>query len=285
MAEITEPGIYELDHADYLADPVPGGSLSHTGARRILPPGCPAKFRWWADHPPEPTEAFDVGHAAHRELLGVGPDIVVVDAADWRTKAAKEAKAEAHEQGKTPMLADQYERVKRMIKLVREHPIAGALFAPGTGWPEASLFWRDDPTSDMLRARLDWLPEQLDTRRMIVPDYKTCDSADPEILQRAVYQHGYYTQAAWYLDGVRALALDDDPAFVLVFQEKDEPHLVTVVELDMVALRIGRQRNRQAIDLYARCRATDTWPGYTDDIELVSLPAWVERQHYEEAIV
>lgn len=38
---ITEPGVYDLPAEVYHADPVEGGSLSSTGARKLLPPSCP----------------------------------------------------------------------------------------------------------------------------------------------------------------------------------------------------------------------------------------------------
>jgi hypothetical protein len=52
-----------------------------------------------------------------------------------------------------------------------------------------------------------------------------------------------------------------------------------VIELDALALRIGRDLNRQAIEIYARCSESGVWPGYSDDVESVPLPAWVERAY------
>jgi hypothetical protein len=81
-------------------------------------------------------------------------------------------------------------------------------------------------------------------------------------------------QAAWYMDMVTALGLAEDVAFVFIVQEKTAPYLVTVCELDAEAIRIGRELNRQAIDLYAMCQSDGVWPGYTDEVALVSLPTW-----------
>ena len=42
---VDEPGVYDgLDEAAYHADPVPGGSLSASGAKLLLPPSCPALY-------------------------------------------------------------------------------------------------------------------------------------------------------------------------------------------------------------------------------------------------
>lgn len=273
---VDAPGVYDaMPNAVYQADPVPGGSLSHSGARKLLPPGCPALYRHWAAGGDPRTHEFDVGHAAHRLVLGAGSNISVVDADDWRTKAAREQRDEAHAGGLTPILRADYDNVHAMAEALRAHPIASALFRSGR--PEQSLFWVDDETGVWRRARLDWLPNP-GAGRLIVPDYKTTISAEPSHLSRALYNYGYYQQAAWYLDAVTALGLGADPAFVFVFQEKTPPYLVTVCEPDASALMWGRARNLKALDVYRLCKATGHWPGYTDDVISIGLPRWAEYQ-------
>jgi hypothetical protein len=268
---------------EYHADPVPGGSLSSSGARKLLPPNCPALFHHERQHGRPPKRELDLGHAAHKLVLGVGPDLVVVDASDWRTKAAQDKRDEARATGAVPLLRAEWEQLKAMAEALRAHPVASALFAPGRGKPEQALIWQDGPTGVWRRALLDWLPAQVAGWRLIVPDYKTTRDADPESIARAVHTYGYHQQAAWYLDGVKALGLHgQEPAFVFVFQEKTAPYLVTVVELDALALRIGAARNRRALETYARCTAEDRWPGYSDAVESICLPAWAEKSDSEE---
>ena len=133
----------------------------------------------------------------------------------------------------------------------------------------------------MLRCRLDWLPKP-SGRRLIVADYKTARSAEPEQFVKSAADHGYHQQAAWNLDLISALELGEEPVFVFVVQEKTAPYLVSVVQLDATALRIGRHLNRRAIDVYAECVRTDVWPGYANDVALVPLPAWYERRYEQE---
>jgi hypothetical protein len=279
---ITEPGIYEMTNEQYHADPVPGGSLSSSGARRLLAPGCPALFDYERRHRRAPRPQFDIGHAAHLLVLGEGPELVVIDAADWRTKAAQTERAVARESGAVPVLRHEFEQVQAMAEAIRRHPVAGALFNPAFGRPEQSLFWQDAMARVWRRARLDWLPHP-GAGRLIVPDYKTTVSAASDAIERSVHSYGYHQQAAWYLDAVRALGLADDSAqFVFVFQEKTAPYLVRVVQLSASAMRIGRHLNRKAIATYAECTAADRWPGYSDDIDVISLPAWAETKHLQE---
>ncbi|MDF5755790.1 PD-(D/E)XK nuclease-like domain-containing protein [Spongiactinospora sp. TRM90649] len=278
----TVPGVYDIPAETYHADPVPGGSLSSTGARRILPPGCPARYRWEADHGTLPKPAWDLGTAAHRLVLGTGPELVRIDAAEWRSRKVKQQVAAVRAAGDIPLRPADYDQVRAMAAALRSHRIAAALLDPDRGDPEQTLIWRDLVTGVWRRAMLDWLRHP-GGGRFIVGDYKTCRSADPDAIQRAVHTYGYHCQGAWYLDGITALGLDPAPAFVLICQEKEPPYLVTVAEIDATALRIGRALNRQAIEIYAECTATGRWPGYSDDIELIRLPAWLENRFLLEA--
>lgn len=277
---VIAPGVYDdLPAEAYHADP----ALSSTGARTLLPPGCPAKFRYEQLHGRPSKREFDLGTAAHRLVLGDGPDLVCMDYDDWRTKAARAEADEVRAAGGVPLLPPEYDQVQAMADAIRRHPIAGPLFTPGTGRPEVSLFWEDRTTGVRRRARLDWLCEPAAGRRLVVSDYKTTRSAAPEALAKAVADYGYHQQGAWYLDGVHACGLaSNGAAFVLIAQEKAAPYLVTVVELDPMALRIGAAKNRRAIHIYRDCVASGHWPGYGDTPHLISLPTWAEIRDTEE---
>jgi len=276
---VDGPGVYNLPNAAYHADPVPGGSLSSTGARKLLPPeGCPAKFRHWRDGGPEHKPEFDFGHGAHRELLGEGEDLVIVDASSWRTKAAAEAKEAAYAAGATPLLRPEHDTILAMVPAFRADPVAGRLFEPGTGRPEQTLIWRDERTGVMCRALLDWLPNATG-RRFILRDYKTARTAAPDKLSKVISEYGYHTQLAWHLMGAQALGLaGEDAQALLAVQEKTPPYLVTVVQPDPTAMRMGAIRCRQALDLFAECAASGRWPGYADDVVLAELPPWETRE-------
>jgi hypothetical protein len=275
---ITQPGVYDLPADVYHADPVPaehGGSLSSSGAKLLLPPSCPAIYQWARTHPTH-SDAFDFGHAAHAKVLGAGADIVAVDADDWRGKAAREAKDQARAEGKTPLLAKDVAVVDAMAAKLLEHPVASALLDPDHGKPERSLFAQDEESGGVwLRAMLDWLPDP-GPSRMIIPDYKTTqDVGDPEAFGRTMANFRYHGQAAWYLDMLRALGLaDDDAAFVFIVQSKQAPYLVSVIEPDAHALRVGREENRAAIELYAECTSTGIWPDFGGGVALASPPPY-----------
>ena len=277
--EVTIPGVYELASDIYHADPVPerlGYSLSVSGAKKLLPPSCPAIYEWSRRNPPEHKDVFDFGHAAHSLILGVGAEIAVIDAPDWRTKSAQEAKTEAYAEGKIPLLAEDYRQVRLMALEILNHPVARKLLDPANGKAEQALF-RQNEQGVWLRSMLDWLPNPK-WGRMIIPDYKSCLSASPARFRKSFADFGYFQQAAWYIDQVLALGLADDASFVLIAQEKTAPYLVTVFEPDDESLRVGRELNRRAIDIYAECQSSGIWPVYSEDVELLSLPSWFIRQ-------
>lgn len=283
---VTEPGVYEMPNAVYHGDPAPEGSLSSTGARRLIEPSCPAKFHHAREHGEEPKAVYDFGHVAHLHVLTEGEIVQVVDAPDWRTKDAREQRDTARVAGRVPILGKDLAVVEAMAAAIKAHPIAGPLFAPGAGLPERSLFWRDEPAGIWRRARLDWMRHTGPSDRFIGVDYKTAAAADLESLQKAIHRHGYHQQAAWYLDGIRALGLSPggEPSFVFVFQEKEAPYVVTVVELDVRSLAIGRLLNRRAIDTYLACTHTGRWPGYADEVVLVELPHYVLNEYTDQEL-
>jgi hypothetical protein len=60
-------------------------------------------------------------------------------------------------------------------------------------------------------------------------------------------------------------------------QEKTPPYLVAVYELDALAMEAGRARNRRAAEMFRDCTEAGVWPGYSSEVELISLPPWATR--------
>lgn len=277
---ITEPGVYEVQAADYHGKEIcDGPSISSTGLRSIAK--CPAKF-WWnsnlnPDRPPESNEShYAIGKAAHDLVLdGVGwPDRYHVlpagfSRAKTKAMAAEIAEADAAEAaGKTILKADDHATVLGMAAAIQRHPIHKAL---GRGKAEQTIVWKDSETGVWLRCRPDFLPDA----KRAVPDYKTTASAHPDDFAASVAKFGYHQQAALYLDGIAAVfGADADRQFYFIAQEKDAPYVVQPFALDVESVEWGRRLNRKAIRTFAQCLETGKWPGYADDFVQVGLPRW-----------
>lgn len=278
-AVITAPCVVDgMSDETYRADPVPGGSLSSTGARKLIPPSTPAKFKYWLGKEQVKRE-FDVGHAAHMRVLGRGKEFVVTEFDNWTTKAAKAERDEVRASGRTPLLFEDGQRIEAMAAALFEHPLAKVLLDPDSGEAEKSLFWQDGETDEWLRARIDFMRHKGQGRRVAV-DYKTARSAHEDAFQKSAFDYGYYLQCPFYLNGVRTL-LDDDPVFLFVVQEVEPPFLVNVIELNEFAVHIGQLQIRLAIDTYAKCKRDDVWPGYVPEVQHVSLPPYIENRFKE----
>lgn len=269
MTIIDAPGLYpDLEESTYHADtnlvPALGRSLSSTGAKTIL--DSPARFAYQRQHPVV-KDAYDFGHVAHSLILG-GAELEVVDADSWRTKAAQEQRDEARKAGRVPILVADYARAQDLVSAVMSHPTAGPIFA-AAGEAEQSLYWIDDETGVTCRGRVDWVHP-----RALV-DLKTTINAAPAKFSRALVDYGYALQASWYCDGWEAVTGERLP-FVHVVVEKEPPHLVAVYQVDAEALAYGADLGAQARRIFAECESTGVWPGYSPEVELVSLPGWAQ---------
>jgi|GEM_PF-905953 len=276
--KICLPGVYDLP-ADVYHDPqVTGEWLSNSDARQLIAPGCPAKYRYNRDHGiRKESDAFDLGHAVHTRVLGKGEQIVArPDEWDsWRTKASQQWKAEQRAAGRTVILPEQLAVVEAMAASVWANEEARALLTQA-GQAEACMFWIDEETGVQRRAMVDYLAGQ-------PVDLKTAQSACPGFeMDAKIYKFAYHRQAATILDGIEALNLPYHGEFNLIYVETEAPYVPQVVKLDDIAQTVGRNENRSAIELYARCLETNTWPGYADGPVYASVPGYIARDHIEE---
>lgn len=262
-------GIYgDIDELTYQAG-TDEPSLSVTGAKRIL--DSPARFRYEQDNRPT-SNAFDFGHAAHAKVLGVGLEVVTVPldlCAKNGARSTAEARAfiaEAKAAGKVVLKDDEIAVIDAMAAALERNSAVMALLREGQA--EQSIYWRDPETNVLLRGRADWVTEMLSTP--VVVDYKTCQSANPDKFRFEAGKYGYPMQDAWYREGFDHIT-GTSHGFVFIAQEKAEPYLSSVVEIDDDAREVGAQRNAVARRLFLDCTTRDEWPAYPG-ITRVSVP-------------
>lgn len=263
--------VRDLPDTDYHADRT---GLSSSGARQLL--DSPARYRHDQDNPREETDAYRIGHAVHTLVLGAGAPVVHVETDSWRTKAAKEQRAEVEAAGGIPLTTGEWEQVHAMRDSVLAVPDVAHVLSEGE--PEMSLYATHEATGVRMRARPDWY------RPGLILDLKTTGtSADPHQFGKTAAQWGYHLQAAWYLE-VAARAGLDAADFVFVVVEKTAPHLVSVVRLDEYALNVGWDEAETALRTYRDCTESGVWPGYPTDIVTASLPRWYQPKTLMETL-
>jgi hypothetical protein len=275
---VARPGVYEMDEATYHGDPVPGGSLSCSNAKLILPPGSPARFRAAQSEPRAPSRVLDFGTAAHREVLGTGWPLAVWAGEDWTLKAAQDFRKAARAAGQVAILAREQQQIKTMAAAIEAHPSARLLLGAEEVMNEQSLFWFDDEFGIWRRARLDAVRLR---GRVLIVDYKTAASADPVEFAKAAARYKYHWQDPWYREAVARTLGDAEAGFLFVAQEKDPPYCVGIYELDDEAVALGEAKIAAACTVYARCRAAGDWPGPQpsgDVVTRISLPRWARYE-------
>jgi len=280
---VTEPGIYAMPEETYHADPCPAPSLSASIAKRLLQD---SPRHAWTAHPrlnplfePEQRKIFDLGKAAHALMLGSDDQFEIIDASDYKTKAAQAARDDAYAAGKTPILVGRWAETRAMVAAGRQqlHAHQEARDAFTVGKPEQVIVWRE---GDMwCRSRLDWLPHML-IEPLVIDDYKsTGASAHPnEWGRRSLFDLGYDIQAAFYIRGVRALTGLQNVGFRFVVQETEAPYALSVIALTPATLALAERKVEYAIELWRWCLTNDRWPGYPNRTCYIDVPPWHESQ-------
>jgi len=224
-------------------------------------------------------------HLAVLEPERQADSIVLIEAGDYRTTKAREARDTARAAGLVPLLPYQFDIVRAIAGSIRAHPIASEAFRGGEA--EVTLIWFDPETAVPCKARPDYLPAHV---RWIV-DLKTAASANPRSWRDQAYRLGYHARAAWYLDGAATVLGQAPEEYWFVIVEKEPPYLVSVVSFDNDALAWGRIANRKACERFAVSAAANDWPGYRepgqnhDRAFRIGLPPWAlyQLQDREEA--
>jgi|ERR1700677_294502 len=264
MIANLEPGLHNLSSDIYHADPCVKPSLSSSIANVLL---TQSPLHAWMAHPRlnpnfqrESDSRADIGSAAHAIFLERDESkIVIVQANDWRTNAAKQARDDAHAQGKYAILEAKFAAVKQMVtraeSYLNETELRGIL---DTGSPERSIIWQEGET--WCKAR----PDLLSADRRVCLDYKTTESAQPDTFIRQIPRLGYDTQASWYSRGMGALGHETE--FVFLAQEITEPYSCSLIGLSNAYKEVARLKVERALHIWRECVDTNRWPAYSTKI-------------------
>jgi hypothetical protein len=268
MTAATLQGIVpDLPELEYHSHP----ALSSTGARKLL--DSPARYQWAQNHPEPQKDAFDLGHAVHKKILGVGAHVIeypeehLTPSGNASTKAATvEWVEEQRANGLVVISATQAALVNGMTEAVLAHPKARMLLEDAE-MVEASVFATDPDAGVDMRARFDYIGHR-------AGDLKTARDASPDGFARSAAEYRYDVQQEWYRLAY-AIAARDTMPFDFIVVESHAPYLVAVYELDIEFVQMGRRKVREALDTYAACVASGVWPGYPVDAEPLLPPAWL----------
>lgn len=282
------PGLYDdVSHEAYHADPCKVPSLSASMAG-ILISSSPRHA--WQAHPrlggrvdEEDTDATDRGTVVHKLLLGRGPDVVEVEANDWRSKVAKEARDAARAAGRVPVLVGRMTSYRTAADALRSRLLLSGVEFEG-GRPEVTVVWESDGV--LCRARMDYLT--IAEGAALIDDLKTADSANPAGVGAKMVSYGGDIQAAAYIEAIETLMPECAGRVRIRFAygECRPPYEASVNVPDGVMLELGRRKWKRAKELWRACSERDEWPGYSTEIQRATPPPWalsedMQRQERE----
>jgi exodeoxyribonuclease VIII len=265
--------------ADYHKRP----ELSSTGARLILPEykGSPKKFKWAQTHRRE-SKAFDIGHAVHAKVLGVGAGIVtyppehLTPSGNVSTKAATVAwESEQRAKGLVPVGPWEARKVDAMAEAALAHETAGPILEVAVH-REVSVFSEID--SVPVRARFDALSDET-PKGVFAADLKTGDDATKTGFEKSVAKWGYDVQQGHYEDTYEASEGRPIDQFFMIAVEKTGPYEVGVHQLPGLWIEMGKRKAAEARRIYRQCMETGKWPGYDPAIQFLDPPTWVVYEH------
>lgn len=278
--------ILEIPAQDYHADTVADVPTLSASIAKLLISQSPAHAK--AAHPRlnpnlvrDEDPRFDVGNVSHSLFLQGLETVEVLPYADWRTAAAKEARAEARAHGLIPMLTEQAAEVYAMVNALRTQlealEIQPALFTDGK--PEQTLVWEENGV--MCRALLDWLRDDLTA----ADDLKTTSrSANPEAWCRnTLWSIGADIQVAFHLRGVKAIT-GAEPEWRFVVAETAPPYAISVISLSPEARALAEAKVDWALTTWKRCLETNEWPAYPTQVCYAEPPGWAESQWLEKEV-
>lgn len=273
MSDYLTSGLHDdVSHQRYHADPSERPSLSsHLAGILLARSPAHAKLshpRFGGAFPEKPSDEMNVGSIIHGLLLGGGADVVEIDAENYRTKAAQEARDAAYQAGKVPILHHKYEALLSTVEEIKR--VLPVDFADSRR--EVTAIWKSDGCP--CRARLDSLFDD-----WAIVDLKTCENANLSSESRSMFSFGYHRQAVANIEAVETLIPEaaGRVKFFDLFVETAPPYGVIMAELAGDFRDLGQRQWKRAKSLWAQCLATDTFPGYPPS-KIVTAPAWAMNE-------
>lgn len=271
---------------EYLADPAPQPSLQSSIVQQLLQTAPAAVFaenrRLNPDFIEEQADsaqrnARDFGTAAHSTFVeGDDSAIRFVKANDWRSGAAKQARAEADAHGMVAILEGKRDALAEMAvrcdAACRRNTDIGHLFRDRALFEsELTLLWEE--AGVWHRAR----PDLAARDRSVLIHYKTTRaSIHPPALPRLAGNMNWDVTAAHYEAAGRYCFGVEDIEQYFVVQSVVPPYLVVIAALDELFMETGQMQRRQAIPLWRHCLETGRWPAYPPATLMLTAPAYHE---------
>lgn len=226
----------------------------------------------------KPTPIMEFGTVVHHLVLtphDPEPYVVIPTEINELSKNSKQYRDwKSNYPGRICISSEVFERASHVKDSLQSHSVANdALFSEGAS--EVSAF-SSMAKATLLRCRIDRVP----TFGNALVDLKTTHDAR-DGFARTAYSLGYHRKAAWYLDVYNACVPREQrkSEYVLVAVETEPPYGVMVYQFDNEAIDQGRADNHNLLNRLIECRQSNVWPGYPEEMTVLSLPNWAKSKN------
>lgn len=227
----------------------------------------------------DPSKNQELGTALHTYVLEpkLFKKYKVKEKYDARTAAGKLKQAEydemAERDGCTFLSQPDYDKVRFAGDSLMSHFFVRKILPDLIS--ESSLFWLDPETKVKCKGRLDSYHKDLKA----IFDVKTTKSVKG--FMQSVLDYGYHKQASYYLDGLATLTSEAYDDFYWLTVEMEAPYLCKVYKAAPGLLDYGQAEYKALLKRFNVCKTSNKFPGLSEDIETLDLPAWYTSRAIE----
>lgn len=209
----------------------------------------------------------------------IGPDVSTRNTKEWKIF---EATLRPDQRG---VKLEESEIARAQAASLRRVPEIAEALSSGKG--EVTAYWNepvviDEETGEvemvLCRIRLDWVHLIGDGTKVVIVDGKGCGDASPDAFAKTIADQDYDLQDAFYRDGFEkasGLAVEE---FVFGQVETEWPYVAGCCFVTPRAVEDARERYRQLLQLYVRCKNENRWPAYTESISMVAPRRWKKKE-------
>lgn len=213
------------------------------------------------------TSFMSFGEAFHKFTLereSFFEEFAVSESSDRRSAAYKKTRTE--HPTKKILTLDDFQKIERMAEKITSNPTIKKLWNK-PHQKELSFFGELDGIP--VKCRFDFITED-----GWAIDFKKCQDASEEGVQKATVNYNYQLQAVFYQRVYESVLKQPLKGFIFAFVEENSPHLHSLFALESGSFEIAQGQLDHLLKKYQHCKKTNNFHGYVEDIQILSLPVW-----------
>lgn len=211
--------------------------------------------------PQDDTTSTGLGKAGHIMVLEGRDkfDDLVIEA-PTKTAGVKFTELAMANPDKVVVALDGRQKAAEAVTGMMCHPQVQEILAAEDIQTEVSVFWRDEETGLICKARIDFMVPSMS----ILGDLKFVQkgAANERKFRYMIRDYGYDLQAPWYTEGIAKATGQVYEHFLFIVTETETPNMTGVFEMDRDWMGDAHWQNHALLRLEAECRKNGLWPNY-----------------------